>query len=555
MSIAFEHTKTEIVLPRRIVFENQTDEIEKLIGNDQLQPMLFVKKWSTIKKGGRVIIDYGKEMQGGIRPVFGEQKDEDGNFILAELRVRFGESIAECLAELGEKNAGNYHSMRDFKIQATTNSACVYGATGFRFVCIDNIGQCDAAIRSVPAVNMLYGGECKGAFECDDPMLNAIFQTASYTLALCIQNGCIWDGVKRDRSVWVGDMHPEVLSAFYLYGNIDEIKNSLELCRLSTSPGQWMNGILTYSIWWMALLHDYIKYTGEMEYAAQSKDCVLQIMKRLDKSFMANGEFDDHCELEKGRNAVKMFLDWPTNRTPDGEYGVRALMITVIRKVRSLYFEDDELARICDSVLARIAMKNNIVSSYKQVTAMRVLAGLESDNYALERLTVGNAEGMSCFMSYYILNAVSQLGGVESAVSMAKEYYGGMLKMGATTFWEDFDVAWMKDTTRLDELPKEGQKDIHSNYGRFCYTQLRHSLCHGWSTGVIPFLFENVLGVRVAENGFKTVYIKPENCGLKHIKGRVPTPYGCIEVEHTANEQGGFDTKYTAPEEICVMLG
>ena len=75
--------------------------------------------------------------------------------------------------------------------------------------------------------------------------------------------------------------------------------------------------------------------------------------------------------------------------------------------------------------------------------------------------------------------------------------------MGATTFWEDFDVDWMKDAARIDELPKEGQIDVHGAYGRFCYKGYRHSLCHGWASGVTPWLSENVLGVKILEPGCK----------------------------------------------------
>jgi hypothetical protein len=73
---------------------------------------------------------------------------------------------------------------------------------------------------------------------------------------------------------------------------------------------------------------------------------------------------------------------------------------------------------------------------------------------------------------------------------MMKEYYGGMLDKGATTFWEDFDLEWTKDTCRIDELPKEGQKDIHGDFGAYCYIGFRHSFCHGWSAGVLTFMEE-----------------------------------------------------------------
>ena len=78
----------------------------------------------------------------------------------------------------------------------------------------------------------------------------------------------------------------------------------------------------------------------------------------------------------------------------------------------------------------------------------------------------------------------------ESALAMMKEYYGGMLSVGATTFWEDFDLEWLEGSGRLDEMPKEGVKDIHGDFGKFCYGSFRHSFCHGWSAGVVTFIEE-----------------------------------------------------------------
>ena len=81
----------------------------------------------------------------------------------------------------------------------------------------------------------------------------------------------------------------------------------------------------------------------------------------------------------------------------------------------------------------------------------------------------------------------------DAAVAMMKEYYGAMLDKGATTFWEDFNMDWVEGSGRIDEFPKVGEKDIHGDFGAHCYIGFRHSLCHGWSAGVIAFLKEEKL--------------------------------------------------------------
>lgn len=43
------------------------------------------------------------------------------------------------------------------------------------------------------------------SFNCSDPLLNNIWMMGAYTVQLNMQD-YLWDGVKRDRLVWVGDL-------------------------------------------------------------------------------------------------------------------------------------------------------------------------------------------------------------------------------------------------------------------------------------------------------------------------------------------------------------
>ena len=112
-------------------------------------------------------------------------------------------------------------------------------------------------------------------------------------------------------------------------------------------------------------------------------------------------------------------------------------------------------------------------------------------------------------------------------------------------------VAWLKNALPIDEFPDGVRKDVHGEQGKFCYRGYRHSLCHGWSAGVIPFLAEEVLGVK--EDKEKTIRISPKLCGLRYAKGKVVTPYGVIAVQHQVNEDGVLTTQYIAPNGVQVI--
>ena len=156
-------------------------------------------------------------------------------------------------------------------------------------------------------------------------------------------------------------------------------------------------------------------------------------------------------------------------------------------------------------------------------------------------------------MSYYLLKSASKYD-MSKTLEALEEYYGTMLKMGATSFWEDFDIEWAENAFGIDKLPVDGKKDIHGDFGAFCYKGLRHSLCHGWSSGPVAFLAEDVLGIKPMAAGCKKIRISPDLGNLEFAKGTYPTPYGVIKVSVLKNNIGNYDITYEAPKEIEIIL-
>ena len=141
-----------------------------------------------------------------------------------------------------------------------------------------------------------------------------------------------------------------------------------------------------------------------------------------------------------------------------------------------------------EKLLEKLLKQEIVVKTQKQVAALKYFAtGLNEDDKKL--LLDGGAKGMSTFMSYYILKAIASFD-KPRAIEIMKEYYGKMLEKGATTFWEDFDMEWAEKSNDINSFAKEGEKDIHGDFGAYCYLGYRHSLCHGWSAGVIAFIKE-----------------------------------------------------------------
>jgi hypothetical protein len=189
----------------------------------------------------------------------------------------------------------------------------------------------------------------------------------------------------------------------------------------------------------------------------------------------------------------------------------------------------------------------------KQAAALLGLAGILQPRQAAAVVTNGGAERFSTFYGYYMLQALALSGNHAEALDLVRQYWGGMFQLGATTFWEDFNVDWLKNAGRIDEMPSPGKVDVHGTYGDYCYRGYRHSFCHGWASGPTPWMSAEILGVKILEPGCKKVKIEPHLGDLEWVEGTFPTPLGTISIRHHRQPDGKIKSRITAPRGIEVV--
>ncbi|MBQ1257344.1 MAG: alpha-L-rhamnosidase, partial [Clostridia bacterium] len=97
------------LLPVRIVkTAGETANAEKLLDERPTQAFLGAFDGCTLSgKGAGVLIDFGSEFHGSLRIT---TNMVNGGVKFASVRVRFGESVSEAMAEPGYKNAGCDHA-------------------------------------------------------------------------------------------------------------------------------------------------------------------------------------------------------------------------------------------------------------------------------------------------------------------------------------------------------------------------------------------------------------------------------------------------------------
>jgi hypothetical protein len=505
----------------------------------------FVLK-SSATEFPMVILDFGKEIQGGLEIVTSINNDKK----MGKVRIRFGESVSETMSNVGEQGATNEHSLRDFTIQLPWLGKVEAGNSGFRFASIQLVDpEVKLEIKEVSAVFSYRDLPYLGSFRCNDERLNKIWMTGAYTVHLNMQD-YLWDGIKRDRLVWVGDLHPEVMTVSTVFGYNEVVPKSLDLIRELTPLPGWMNGLSSYSMWWIIIHNDWYKYQGNLDYLKEQKAYLFALLKLLSTKIDDSGKEI----LEGGR-----FLDWPSSENkPAIHAGLQSLMVMTFQAgaEMSKTLGDQEMTELCHKTVSKLKKYVPGFNASKQAAALMALSGLVSPEKAnAEILAKDGVHKMSTFYGYYMLNARAQAGDYQGAIDNIREYWGSMLDLGATTFWEDFDIDWMKNATRIDEMPVEGKTDVHCTYGGYCYKQLRHSFCHGWASGPTSWLSEYVLGVQVEEPGCKVVKIEPHLGDLAWVEGSFPTPFGVIKIRHDKMPDGKIKSRIDAPKGVKIIRG
>lgn len=507
------------------------------------------RKTAVFKHAGSapgIVLDFGIELHGGVQIciAMGDHRQKQS----ARFRLRFGESVMEAMSELGgETNATNHHATRDREFEVSYMGAEVIGNSGFRFARLDFLDEGQAVqIVSIRAAAIMHELEYKGSFRCNDPLLNQIWSTGAYTVHLNMQD-YLWDGIKRDRLVWAGDMHPETSTIQAVFGQHDVVTKSLDFMRDEYPLPQWMTTFPTYSIWWLLVHHDWYMHNGDYGYLLEQKDYMTELLRQLAACVHVDGTVD----------IENPFLDWPSSTNPEGvKAGVHALFVWCMNVGAKLcnMLHDSATAELCQQTEQKLRKVTPDHNQSKQAASLLALVGLLDPVVAnKEVIAPDSPQGYSTFYGYYVLKARGEAGDIQGSLDSIRAYWGGMLSLGATTFWEDFDIDWLENAARIDEITPEGKIDVHGTYGGYCYEGYRHSLCHGWASGPTAWLTEYVLGVRVEEPGCRTLSIAPNLGDLKCVEGSFPTPYGIVNIKHELRADGSIHTEIEAPDDVRVV--
>lgn len=468
------------------------------------------------KSSNSMLVDFGRETFGKVivENVKGKGK----------LKLYYGETMQEALAETLAETFDYVDVNNTIAIDDTTDTRA------FRFV--RAVWDQTVTAEKISALYEFLPLEERGTFECSDTLLNQIYNTSLYTLHLNTREFHL-DGIKRDRWIWSGDAYQSYLMNFYTFFDEEVNKRTINALIGHDPVERHINTILDYSFYWLLGIYDHYMYTGDTTFIMQ----IYPRMKTLMEFSLGRANREGFVE---GLPGDWVFIDWaPIEKT--GEVSFEQLLLSRSLEVMA---QCAGLANDSESVnkygKLSVDIKQKLIDtfwSYKKNAFLHTrINGVLSQNvtrytnmFAILFDFVGEDKKQlikenvilndtilkitTPYMKFYELAALCEINEKEKVLQFVRDYWGGMLKLGATTIWEAYD-------------PTQNGDEHYAMYGR----PFGKSLCHAWGANPVYLFGKYLLGVKPLAPGYKKYLVEPSLAGLEWIKGRVPTPEGNIEV-------------------------
>lgn len=517
---------------------------------------------------GGTLYDFGRETFGYLK--FKNLKGEGTIFIY------YGESREEA------QDKEHCETLDRLYVKETTakTEITVGGSKAFRFIYIEKERDVSFEEISMDYEYARQDMEKSGNFSCNDTILNKIWDIGAYTMDLTTREFFV-DGIKRDRWTWSGDAIQSYLMNYYLRFDTECVKRTIRQLRGKDPVTAHVNTIMDYTFYWFKSVHDYYFYTGDIDFVReiyQRMQSMMQyVLGRTNADGMAEGQADDWifvdwvdfpmhkrgtlcfeqillCKsLETMKLCATVLRDNPLTSPPQGsitteEYSADVEKYSILEKslrnkLKPTFWDNERNAfmhAIEDGVMNRqitkfpnmFAIIYGYLSEEERETVMKSVML----NPEIEAITTP-------YMRFYELEALCLMGLQTQVLEEIRDYWGGMVNEGATSFWEKYN-------------PQDKGTQHLTMYGR----PYGKSLCHAWGASPVYLLGKYYLGVSPTAPGYAEYEIRPTLGDLEWMKGDVPTPFGKVHVEMdkqrvTVKSDGGCGTLTIGKKSVKIPAG
>ena len=440
------------------------------------------------------------------------------------VNVYYGESREEALDK--------EHCETLDRLENTKAWDCIADSKAFRYVYIEKE---EGATYDGVSMDYEYAPQDKnhsGSFRCSDEEINRIWEVGAYTMDLTTRE-FFMDGIKRDRWTWSGDAIQSYLMNYYLRFDTECVKRTIRQLRGKDPVTAHVNTIMDYTFYWFKSVLDYYQYTGDVDFVREMWPRMVTLMdyvqSRTNSEGMAEGQPDDWIFVDwvdfpmhkRGILCFEQILFCKALETMALCAKVLGIKTTyrvqseeLRNKIKQTFWSYEEKAylhAIEDGVM------NRQITKFPNMFAIIYGMAYEEQRQEIMKSVMLNPKVdpiTTPYMRFYELEALCIDGLHTQVLQEMRDYWGGMLREGATSFWEKY-------------VPTETGTQHLAMYGR----PYGKSLCHAWGASPVYLLGKYYLGVKPTKPGYEEYEVRPALGDLEWIKGDVPTPHGMIHVE------------------------
>ena len=374
----------------------------------------------------------------------------------------------------------------------------------FRYVFIPDVAH--GAVSLAAEHEFIAKPRC-ASFRSNDPLIDQIWQVSRETFALCSDLFFI-DGVKRDRWIWSGDAWQCTLINPYLFFDEDINRRTLLALRGRDPMRQHINTIVDYSLLWVINIEKHYLMSNDAEFVRQVYGKMVSLMEWLMPDI-------DESGFIRGKEGDWIFIDWAEI---DKTGAVCAEQMLLLKAWRSLALcaeivgadpaewqrRADKLAKNIDLFFwdeAQGAYIDSYESGKRHVTRHANIFALMFDTVTPERrqtivervlMNEAIAPIVTPYFTFFELDTLCQCGRQDVVWQRMRDYWGGMLALGATTFWEEYN-------------PDIKGDEHYAMYG----DKFGKSLCHAWGASPLYLLGRYFIGLHPLTPGYETFAIEP----------------------------------------------
>jgi alpha-L-rhamnosidase len=347
---------------------------------------------------------------------------------------------------------------------------------------------------------------------------------------------------------YIGDARIQALVSLYYAGDDRLVRYGLTLMdhsriaegiTLSRYPTDLHQQIPTFSLWWVAMLHDYFMYRPDSQFIKDKLPGARQVLSFFERYQQPDGSLKNV--------PYWVFTDWTQGKgwnfgmAPIGANGESAVLDMQLLWTYRLAAELENklgLKELAQQYTGRADLLSKTIQrkywngarslyadteakdTYSQhANSLAILAGVspasQVSTIAGKMLTDTTLAPASIYFKFYLHQALVKAG-------MGNDYMNWLGKwrenaaMGLSTWAETSDV----NTSRSD--------------------------CHAWGSSPNVEFFRTILGIESAAPGFASVRITPHLGTINAISGEMPHPNGTVAVNY-AVQKGALRAEVTLP--------